>query len=524
MIFVTVGTHEQPFNRLIQKIDELKKDGIINEDVIIQTGFSTYEPKYCQWSKLIPYQQMVKNVADARIVITHGGPASFIMPLQIGKTPIVVPRQHQFNEHVNDHQVEFARNVARRMRTIIPVEDIETLGDIITNYDQIVAGMRSSSGGVATAVERAFIKNGGIVCSCTFSFGKFEFDFAETEDEVCKFTGSKYVKSNPEGVYKKILEKLKLGRKVLFIGLPCQVSAVRHYTKNHQNLYTADLICHGTPSPQILDSFLFDYGIRLTEIQSIRFREKNNFKLEQNGKRFAVPITTDNYLMTFLNSTTYTENCYQCQYAKIERSGDITLGDSWGSELEKSIQDKGISLVLCQNEKGKELIDQADLTLVDVDLKKAIESNHQLYQPSQKPKQREVFFKELKKGYGFKKAVKRCYPKKYLKNIVKTVLYNMKFIGGGRTANVGMLVMSVSLLKSVRFERLDAGLLLTEGVPDEKDTTAVRFIGRLYVQHTSKNNVVLEKGYTAFNRCVNAFSVSIFALIALAIISIFLGL
>ena len=84
---------------------------------------------------------MVKNVADARIVITHGGPASFIMPLQIGKTPIVVPRQHQFNEHVNDHQVEFARNVAQRMGTIIPVEDIETLGDIITNYDQIVAGM-----------------------------------------------------------------------------------------------------------------------------------------------------------------------------------------------------------------------------------------------------------------------------------------------------------------------------------------------------------------------------------------------
>ena len=63
------------------------------------------------------------------------------MPLQIGKTPIVVPRQHQFNEHVNDHQVEFARNVAQRMGTIIEVEDIENLGEIITNYDQIVAGM-----------------------------------------------------------------------------------------------------------------------------------------------------------------------------------------------------------------------------------------------------------------------------------------------------------------------------------------------------------------------------------------------
>lgn len=134
MIFVTVGTHEQPFNRLIQKVDELKRDGVIQEEVIIQTGYSTYEPKYCQWSKLIPYQQMVKNVEDARIVITHGGPASFIMPLQIGKIPIVVPRQHQFGEHVNDHQVEFARNVAERMGTIIVVEDINKLANAIVNY------------------------------------------------------------------------------------------------------------------------------------------------------------------------------------------------------------------------------------------------------------------------------------------------------------------------------------------------------------------------------------------------------
>ena len=141
MIFVTVGTHEQPFNRLIEKVDELVEEGVIQEDVIMQTGFSTYEPKHCKWSKLIPYQQMVKNVADARIVITHGGPASFIMPLQIGKTPIVVPRQKQFDEHVNDHQVEFARNVAERMGTIIPVEDIEERGKIITDYDKIVAGM-----------------------------------------------------------------------------------------------------------------------------------------------------------------------------------------------------------------------------------------------------------------------------------------------------------------------------------------------------------------------------------------------
>ena len=156
MIFVTVGTHEQPFNRLIQKVDELKRDGVITEEVIMQTGFSTYEPKNCQWSKLIPYQQMVKNVADARIVITHGGPASFIMPLQICKIPIVVPRQHQYDEHVNDHQVEFARNVAERMGNILVVEDIEKLGRMIVEYDEITQNMKKESGSHNLEFNREF--------------------------------------------------------------------------------------------------------------------------------------------------------------------------------------------------------------------------------------------------------------------------------------------------------------------------------------------------------------------------------
>jgi UDP-N-acetylglucosamine transferase subunit ALG13 len=141
MIFVTVGTHEQPFNRLVQKIDELKRDGVITEDVVIQTGFSTYEPKYCKWQKLFPFQDMGKYVEQARIVITHGGPSSFIMPLQIGKIPIVVPRQSKFNEHVNDHQVLFARAVKERYGNLIVVEDIERLGEIIKNYDKLSAGM-----------------------------------------------------------------------------------------------------------------------------------------------------------------------------------------------------------------------------------------------------------------------------------------------------------------------------------------------------------------------------------------------
>lgn len=141
MIFVTVGTHEQSFNRLVEYMD--KWAGEHDEEVVIQTGYSTYEPKWCEWKRLYSYREMIVFVEKARIVITHGGPSSFVMPLQIGKTPIVVPRRHEFNEHVNNHQVAFAKAVAERMGTIIVVENLDRLADTIANYDEAVKGMEN---------------------------------------------------------------------------------------------------------------------------------------------------------------------------------------------------------------------------------------------------------------------------------------------------------------------------------------------------------------------------------------------
>lgn len=143
MIFVTVGTHEQQFNRLVENIDKLKEIKLIKEEVMIQTGFCTYKPKYCTWNSLISYSEMVEYVSKARIVITHGGPASFIMPLQIGKIPIVVPRQKKFNEHINNHQIEFTKAVVERNGNIIPVYDIEELKEKILNYNEIISKLNS---------------------------------------------------------------------------------------------------------------------------------------------------------------------------------------------------------------------------------------------------------------------------------------------------------------------------------------------------------------------------------------------
>lgn len=138
---MTVGTHEQPFNRLVREVDRLRGEKLIEEKVVIQTGFSTYEPVFCEWSRLYPYQQMLRYVAEARIVITHGGPSSFIMPLQVGKVPVVVPRQKRFGEHVNDHQMEFCRAMAERMRNILVVEDVGGLADHILNYSELIKSL-----------------------------------------------------------------------------------------------------------------------------------------------------------------------------------------------------------------------------------------------------------------------------------------------------------------------------------------------------------------------------------------------
>lgn len=158
MIFVTVGTHEQPFNRLIKKVDDLVADGSIKDEVIMQTGFSTYKPEHCKWQKMMSYDEMQQNLKDARIVITHGGPSSFIEALQFEKIPIVVPRQEKFHEHVNNHQVEFTKLIAERMNNIIPVYDIEQLAELIKNYDEIVktknAGKSSNNSKFNKQLER----------------------------------------------------------------------------------------------------------------------------------------------------------------------------------------------------------------------------------------------------------------------------------------------------------------------------------------------------------------------------------
>lgn len=289
----------------------------------------------------------------------------------------------------------------------------------------------ASSGGAASAIIRTFIKNGGYVASCLFDSGKFVFEVTNEMAVARKFAGSKYVKSNPEKIYGKIQSLLKANQKVLFIGLPCQVAAVNQFIKDKTNLVTADLICHGTPSPYLLKKCLQEYGHDINTLTDINFRIKSLYELNRDGKPIAAFHTMDNYLIAFLHSYDYTENCYSCKFATLDRVSDITLGDSWGTELSGEVKN-GVSLILCQSEKGKELIESAGLNLLDVDINNAILHNEQLNKPSKCSKSRDQFFENYNRYNNFGKALVKTAPGIVAKEKVKSIV---KYIvrGGGDT-------------------------------------------------------------------------------------------
>lgn len=289
----------------------------------------------------------------------------------------------------------------------------------------------SSSGGFATAIEYAFTKQGGFVCSCIFEDGEFKFCISDHVDIPSKYAGSKYIKSSPADIYKRINKLLSCGEKVLFVGLPCQVAAIKTFTNDHINLYTIDLICHGTPSPRVLDSFLKGNNISTKNIKNISFRTKNHYHIKEDDISLSKNGILDYYTMTFLNCCIYTDNCYNCRFAQMMRVSDLTLGDSWGSELPDDEKSKGVSLALCQNEKGKILLFESDLHLEDVDIDKAVSANHQLSAPSKKHPKHTSFLNTLKMGKSFNLAVLKCFPKRYIKDRIKTILISCHLMSGG---------------------------------------------------------------------------------------------
>ncbi|MDY6934873.1 MAG: PssE/Cps14G family polysaccharide biosynthesis glycosyltransferase [Spirochaetota bacterium] len=134
MIFVITGTEKFPFDRLIQEVDSLKSDNILKDDVYVQLGSCKYEPIHCAWDRYITFNEMRNNIQKAETVIAHAGAGTTLLCLELGKTPIIVTRLKKYGEHLDDHQVPFAR-MMQKLNYVIVAYEVGDLRDCIENLN-----------------------------------------------------------------------------------------------------------------------------------------------------------------------------------------------------------------------------------------------------------------------------------------------------------------------------------------------------------------------------------------------------
>lgn len=292
---------------------------------------------------------------------------------------------------------------------------------------------RCASGGIATAIACGFIENGGCVFSCVYDYGEFVFKKADSIKDVENYSGSKYVKSNPKTMYNELLVELKKEKKVLVIALPCQIAGLKKYLKGQYEklLYCIDLVCHGTPTSALFKLYVSEHGKLPVELNNLDFRVKNGIKNSRNKSSFSTLGICDAYSLAFQHELDFANSCYSCSYSRRERIGDITLGDSWGSELEFENQ-RGISLILCQNDKANYLLSNCKIVLKSVDINKAIISNEQLYRPTVRPKKWYPFFEEINKGIRFDSVVCKLLRVQVLRQRIKYFAIRMGLINEQR--------------------------------------------------------------------------------------------
>lgn len=126
MIFVTVGSHHQGFERLIRKMDEIT--GKIDEEVIMQIGHTKYVPKNAKYFDFREKTEEIEQLnREARIVVSHAGVGSIITAFKQGTPIIIVPRLKRFGEHIDDHQMEIADAISGDPRVIVvhEIDDLE---------------------------------------------------------------------------------------------------------------------------------------------------------------------------------------------------------------------------------------------------------------------------------------------------------------------------------------------------------------------------------------------------------------
>ncbi len=229
---------------------------------------------------------------------------------------------------------------------------------------------KSSSGGIFTALAEWILSHEGVV----YGAGMDEQMTVKqmrisARDELHILCGSKYVQSCVGDTFAQVKEDLGAKRWVYYSGTSCQIAGLRNYLKReYEKLICQDIICHGVPSPKVWRLYLeAQKSPARSQVEKAEFRNKSkgwsNYRIQltfKNKKTYQKHHSKDLFMKLFLKNVILRPSCYECHLKKKCQVSDLTLGDFWGVHkvFPKLYDDKGISMILVNSQKGQALIDK----------------------------------------------------------------------------------------------------------------------------------------------------------------------
>lgn len=266
---------------------------------------------------------------------------------------------------------------------------------------------KSSSGGVFTALAEEVLKQGGVVFGASMDENLCVRHIGVTSmSDLDLLRGSKYIQSDINTTFKEVKKYLSEEQHVLFTGTPCQIAGLYGFLRSDKKgLVTCEVVCHGVPSQLGFDKYKQKVEIsKKGMLTHFTFRDTRIWSYQSrcciNGKKKLLFGKNDFYMKSFFKSYTFRESCYTCKYASLPRIADITIADFWGiGEMIPFAkrQKRGISLILVNSKKGNELLFKAKacLFLEKRELSEAVRRNHNIITPSQRPNERDDFYKDF---------------------------------------------------------------------------------------------------------------------------------
>ena len=311
-------------------------------------------------------------------------------------------------------------------------QDPETFAALNNDMD---VRLDSTSGGIFSAAATAIFDRGGYVSGAVY-MPDFSVKHIITNDrsKLPELRSSKYLESRFEDIFPQAKEILDSGKELFITGTPCQIAALYSYLKkDYDNLYTADFICLGVPSPKVFQAYIRQREkTAKSKVKFVKFKDKSfgwhNFALRlefENGERYCESRGKDPFFVGYLQYKNFSRpSCYDCQF-KERQSADITLGDFWGIEkiAPEMDQDKGTSLIMLNTPKGERLfnffrnvLSVKELTAND------ISAGNQAWKKSIAPKggNRKKFFAALEK-YDFDYVAASYFPGKGKRRIIRNL-------------------------------------------------------------------------------------------------------